>query len=587
MLKVSKKESYQEESEIADPLKDKERWHCKGNNGGVNARALDPGCSQLAARSAFEQDTQPLGARGLSLQTRIVVHVNVKTRVARRRQLSNGAMSLAAYFPSRAGLRDVDDVGGVPKLEGKKNYKTWELRIRTLLDSKDEWAAANERDKKDTTKAGLELAEQLRKRKITSPEQATTALIQEINETQSPIEKDEDDDDDDDDDDNDDNDEDKTDNPWRYHKNNKGAVFTITAHVQDHILTKIQGIKSAKLIWIKLQKLYGTTTDLEEFMLLDKLFSISYESATIIDPKIAKSLLLDRLGSFFTEFQARKREAGLKSFTFEDLMTQLLEEDEAKATMAKARASKTSKESKDSTNDTKKCKGCHRSGHTEDKCWILHPELRPRRGRSKQRQASQASLDDTEDLTAMPHPQYVAITEEPSEFAVQLKPSHYTVARTVKNQRIWIYDTGASTHVCNDLSLFENIHDVNYNLNGITGTDKITKVGTVHIPVVQENGRTMMHTASNVFYVPQCPVNLLSASLMKKRAKLILDMHSNKIVDRYSRKTFGIVKERGELFHLLTNYVQDTGLHGSPANGKPIEKTDLYGSSVKAIPTKT
>ena len=109
----------------------------------------------------------------------------------------------------------------VPKLEGKKNYKTWELRIRTLLDSKDEWAAAeysprlksaaSERDKKDTTKAGLELAEQLRKRKITSPEQATTALIQEINENPSPIEKEKDEDGDDDD--NDDNDEDKTDNP--------------------------------------------------------------------------------------------------------------------------------------------------------------------------------------------------------------------------------------------------------------------------------------------------------------------------------------------------------------------------------------
>ena len=84
-------------------------------------------------------------------------------------------------------------------------------------------------------------------------------------------------------------------------------------------------------------------------MLLDKLFSISYESAgnahkfvsqlddtikaldrlgTVIDPKIAKSLLLNRLGSHFTEFQARKREAGLKSLTFEDLITQLLEEDE-------------------------------------------------------------------------------------------------------------------------------------------------------------------------------------------------------------------------------------------------------------------
>jgi hypothetical protein len=31
----------------------------------------------------------------------------------------------------------------VPKLEGKKNYKTWELRIRPLLDSKDEWTAVD------------------------------------------------------------------------------------------------------------------------------------------------------------------------------------------------------------------------------------------------------------------------------------------------------------------------------------------------------------------------------------------------------------------------------------------------------------
>ena len=235
----------------------------------------------------------------------------------------------------------------VPKHE---NYKTWELRIRPLLDSKDKWttinyslhlkSTTNEHDRNDTIKTDLELTKQLQQRKITSSEQATTALIQEINEAQGSIEKTgslaEDD-------------EDKTDNPWRYHKNNKGAVFTITSHVQDHILTKIQGIKSAKLIWAKLQKLYGTTTDLGESLLLDKSFSIAYESAenahkyisqlddtiksldrlgTVIDPKVAKSLLLNRLGGHFTEFQARKREAGLRSLTSEDLMTQLLEEDE-------------------------------------------------------------------------------------------------------------------------------------------------------------------------------------------------------------------------------------------------------------------
>jgi hypothetical protein len=142
----------------------------------------------------------------------------------------------------------------VPKLEGKKNYKTWELRIRPLLNSKDESSAiefsprlrsvASERDRKDMTKIGLELAEQLRQKGISSPEQATAALIQEIKEEHSSAEKGDPLEEEDD--------EDKTDDPWRFHKNNKGAVFTITAHVQDHILTKIQGIKSAKLIWDKL-----------------------------------------------------------------------------------------------------------------------------------------------------------------------------------------------------------------------------------------------------------------------------------------------------------------------------------------------
>jgi hypothetical protein len=138
-------------------------------------------------------------------------------------------------------------------------------------------------------------------------------------------------------------------------------------------------------------------------------------------------------------------------------MTQLLEEDEvskyqegkgvlfgtkAKTTMAKA--SKPLRNQRIRQTTLKKCKGCSRSGHVESSCWKLHPELRPKRSRGHQKQASQASLDNTEELTAMPRPQYVAIAEGAS---VQLKPSHYTVAREIKNQRIWIYDTGASTHV--------------------------------------------------------------------------------------------------------------------------------------------
>ena len=61
-----------------------------------------------------------------------------------------------------------------------------------------------------------------------------------------------------------------------------------------------------------------------------------------------------------------------------------------------------------------------------------------------------------------------SITEAPSEFTIQLRNSHYTAAHAIETQQFWIYYTGASTHVCNDLSLFEDIHDVNYYLNGIT-----------------------------------------------------------------------------------------------------------------------
>ena len=127
----------------------------------------------------------------------------------------------------------------------------------------------------------------------------------------------------------------------------------------------------------------------------------------------------------FTEFQARKREAGPRSFTIEDLMTQLLEEDEVnkyqegkgvlfgkkgfkgERDQVKGKGYQSSKESKDLTHEAKKCKGCNRPGHTEDMCWKLHPELRPKRGRGGQKQASQASSDDTEELTTMPHPQYM------------------------------------------------------------------------------------------------------------------------------------------------------------------------------------
>ena len=50
----------------------------------------------------------------------------------------------------------------------------------------------------------------------------------------------------------------------------------IISSLADHVLIKIQDIKSAKLIYDRFKKLYRTATDLKEFMLLEKLFNIFY-----------------------------------------------------------------------------------------------------------------------------------------------------------------------------------------------------------------------------------------------------------------------------------------------------------------------
>src|SRR5205085_9763535 len=51
----------------------------------------------------------------------------------------------------------------------------------------------------------------------------------------------------------DDSEDEKSTSPWRYHNNNDGAIFTITSHLADHILTKVQGLEPAKLMYNMLE----------------------------------------------------------------------------------------------------------------------------------------------------------------------------------------------------------------------------------------------------------------------------------------------------------------------------------------------
>src|SRR5436305_2610762 len=95
----------------------------------------------------------------------------------------------------------------------------------------------------------------------------------------------------------------------------------------------------------QLQKLYRTTMTLQKFILLNKLFNISYASASnmhkyvdqlndhlktldhldiFIDSTIVKALAVNYLSSHFLEFQRQKQNTDLDKLTIDELFTQML-----------------------------------------------------------------------------------------------------------------------------------------------------------------------------------------------------------------------------------------------------------------------
>src|SRR5947207_2124946 len=149
----------------------------------------------------------------------------------------------------------------------------------------------------------------------------------------------------------------------------------------------------------RLQKLYRTITALQKFILLNKLFNISYTSAgnmhkyigqlndhlkvldrlgISIDPTIAKALAVNHLGSHFPEFQARKRDTDLDKLTLDELFAQMLQEDEvqryqeSKEALFGKKGSDGRDKDKKSKGEFHLCSGCNKKvRHKLEDCWVL------------------------------------------------------------------------------------------------------------------------------------------------------------------------------------------------------------------------
>ena len=146
------------------------------------------------------------------------------------------------------------------------------------------------------------------------------------------------------------------------------------------------------------------------------------------------------------------------------------------------------------------CGHCHKRGHPDVKCWQKYPHLRP-----NHHKPAEAGM--------------VVNTHEPpiTDFDEHVCLMAGTVPDSVvhASRSTWVIDTGATSHICSDKSMFSDLQAIDP--CDITIGDKsqvrATGVGTVSL-VISVSGKPRNATLSKVLFSPDMGYNMLSVSVM-------------------------------------------------------------------------
>ena len=97
----------------------------------------------------------------------------------------------------------------------------------------------------------------------------------------------------------------------------------------------------------------------------------------------------------------------------------------------------------------------------------------------------------------------------------------HTQTQMTPLKQLWVADSGATTHVCNNKAIMYDLQKVNGTLDGVNSTGTYDFIGKVDLevqPTYQRGKRTNIKTLklSNVTYIPEALTNLLSVPLVTK-----------------------------------------------------------------------
>ncbi|KAG7572452.1 Ribonuclease H-like superfamily [Arabidopsis suecica] len=158
------------------------------------------------------------------------------------------------------------------------------------------------------------------------------------------------------------------------------------------------------------------------------------------------------------------------------------------------------------------CDHCKRSGHAKEKCWILHPHLKPARREPRANQATGGNLGGQEQTgtssqalggngAAMMASSDLVRRSDLDALIKALKESSGNAYHALSALKPLIVDSGASHHMISDSKLMNNIEPALGNVI-IANGDKI--------PVKGVGDLELFSKKSKAFYMPTFTSNLLS-----------------------------------------------------------------------------
>jgi hypothetical protein len=181
---------------------------------------------------------------------------------------------------------------------------------------------------------------------------------------------------------------------------------------------------------------------------------------------------------------------------------------------------------------SKKCSHCSKQGHLEADCWLLHPEKNPRKLmhrrshqnlQSRQPDRPRISYSDTMIQVLRFHPAAEAPGDRTPMMHLKNDDLHvraasiHLVSKTLSDA--WLYDTGASRHVCNNERLFQTYMKLQDgpHVTTASGSTQIEGIGTIQLKVKLSTRETSILTLNNVLHIPSAPLNLYSGYQASKK----------------------------------------------------------------------